>query len=177
MILTPEIEKQLVDLIEGAPNVPLLLPEHAYGKDGRAVVLVDGLPIDLHRHLHNLLIRPLDYTELMFDTSGVKGNVNPHLFHVTESRASLATHCRKGHPYEGNEAPPNTRGYRCLTCLRDSRRGPASSLPNSQKTHCPQGHEYTPENTIINADGKRRCRTCRADRRNGRRHHDLESQD
>lgn len=27
-------------------------------------------------------------------------------------------------------------------------------------THCPKGHEYTPENTAIQADGKRRCRAC-----------------
>ena len=31
-------------------------------------------------------------------------------------------------------------------------------------THCKRGHEFTPENTIIRADGKRFCRTCRLDR-------------
>jgi hypothetical protein len=28
------------------------------------------------------------------------------------------------------------------------------------RTHCRNGHEYTPENTYINCDGHRRCRTC-----------------
>ena len=33
------------------------------------------------------------------------------------------------------------------------------------KTHCPHGHEYSPANTHIGADGKRRCRTCRREKR------------
>lgn len=28
-------------------------------------------------------------------------------------------------------------------------------------THCKQGHEFTPENTILEAGGRRRCRECR----------------
>ena len=28
------------------------------------------------------------------------------------------------------------------------------------RTHCPQDHPYDAANTIINSDGKRRCRTC-----------------
>ena len=38
---------------------------------------------------------------------------------------------------------------------------------NSFVTHCPQGHEYTKDNTIVYRDGKRRCRTCREERKNG----------
>jgi hypothetical protein len=30
----------------------------------------------------------------------------------------------------------------------------------SGKTHCKRGHEFTPENTIRNSAGHRRCRTC-----------------
>lgn len=30
-----------------------------------------------------------------------------------------------------------------------------------EKTHCPAGHPYAGENLVVNADGKRRCRTCR----------------
>lgn len=30
----------------------------------------------------------------------------------------------------------------------------------SQKTHCPQGHEYSAENTYVNRDGGRHCRSC-----------------
>lgn len=31
---------------------------------------------------------------------------------------------------------------------------------NRNKTHCPQKHEYTEENTYINPQGRRQCRTC-----------------
>lgn len=160
MILTDEIQQQLVDLIEYAPDAALVLPEHAYGAGGRVIVLVDGIPIDLHRHLYGLLIRPLGYYERMHDDSGVPGNVNPHLFTLYKVGSSWRTHCPKGHDYAGNEAPPNTRGYRCLTCLRDSRRRPGAQLASRDRTQCPQGHDYTTENTYIDSAGKRRCLIC-----------------
>jgi hypothetical protein len=31
---------------------------------------------------------------------------------------------------------------------------------NKAKTHCIRGHEFTPENTIIEKSGKRKCRAC-----------------
>lgn len=164
MILTPAIEKELIEKILEEPTAALQLPEQAYGAGDRVVVLVEGLPIDLHRHLHNLLIRPLGYHERMWDTSGVPGNVNPFLFSVVAGRKSPRTHCSKGHAYAGNEAPPNSRGYRCRTCLVDSRRTPGAGTANSEKTKCPHGHEYTRKNTIKDADGKRRCRRCKNDR-------------
>lgn len=163
MILTPTIEAQLTHEIEEHPARSLILPEWAYGPDMRVVVEVDGIPIDLHRHLHNTLIRPLGYHERMWQ-QGERGNVNPHLFLVVAGRKRPETSCPNGHDYEGNEAPPNARGYRCLTCLRDSRRDPDAGIANSEKTHCPSNHKYTKENTLIGKDGKRRCRTCRRDR-------------
>lgn len=45
---------------------------------------------------------------------------------------------------------------------------------HARKTHCPQGHAYTAENTRIETDGSRRCRTCQAaieQRRGVRSHH------
>lgn len=33
--------------------------------------------------------------------------------------------------------------------------------PASLKTHCVHGHQYTPENTVIDKSGRRRCRTCK----------------
>lgn len=33
-------------------------------------------------------------------------------------------------------------------------------LAPAERTHCPEGHPYDEANTIVNADGKRRCRTC-----------------
>jgi hypothetical protein len=164
MILDEDVQAAIYEAVLRRPNSELILPDWAYGKDGRVVVLVDGLPIDLHRHLHNELIRPLEYHERMWKREGVdERNVNPHLFDVVVGRKSARTHCGQGHAYEGNEAPPNSRGYRCLTCLRDSRRKPGAT-PNASKTHCPQKHEYTPENTYIGSDGKRRCLTCKRDR-------------
>lgn len=165
MILTPEIEQKIIAAIEADPVAEVILPDHAYGAGGRVVVLVDGLPIDLHRHLYNVLIRPLGYHERMVRTPGHNPrNVNPYLFGVPLTRKSPRTHCNKGHAYEGNEAPPNSRGYRCLTCLRDSRRQPGAGVANRDKTHCPHNHEYTPENTITGKDGRRRCRTCKNER-------------
>lgn len=34
---------------------------------------------------------------------------------------------------------------------------------NAAKTHCPLGHPYDDENTEHTKDGKRKCRTCRAE--------------
>lgn len=159
MILTPEIQQKIITAIKQDPKSPVTLPDHAYGRDGKVRVLVDGLPIDLHRHLHNLLIRPLGYHEKMHDQSGVKGNVNPHLFKVMEGNRSPATHCHKGHPYEGNEMPPNSRGYRCKQCYLDSQPEP-SGVANADKTECPEGHPYDKTNTIIDSAGRRRCAIC-----------------
>lgn len=162
MILTPEIQQKIVDAINADPTAPVVLPEHAYGADGKVRVLIDGLPIDLHRHLHNLLIRPLQYGERMHDRSGVKGNVNPHLFLVVQGGKRPDTHCGKGHPYEGNEMPPNSRGYRCRTCYENSQ-PESTGTPNSEKTHCPKNHPYDEKNTIIDSAGRRRCDICTKD--------------
>lgn len=165
MILTPEIEEQIIGAITQDPTLPVILPDHAYGAGGRVVVLVDGLPIDLHRHLHNIMIRPLGYHERMVRGAGDDPrNVNPYLFSVSLTGKSTATKCRSGHEYEGNEAPPNSRGYRCLTCYRASRRDPDAGPANGQKTSCPAGHEYTEENIYRESGNRRRCRTCKKDR-------------
>lgn len=164
MILTPTILQKIIDVIEEDRTAPVILPEHAYGPDGRVVVVVDRIPIDLHRHLHNLLIRPLAYHERMHQGPGVSPeNVNPFLFTVRADGKSARTHCFQGHEYTPeNEAPPNSRGYRCLTCLtewRDRMKDP-TALANKDKTRCPKNHEYTPENTIHTSDGRRKCRIC-----------------
>ena len=166
MILTPELEQQIIDEILADPTEELILPDWAYGSDGRVVVLVDGLPIDLHRHLFNRLIRPLGYHERLWQTPHADSrNVNPWIMEVrTIGSGSPRTHCAKGHAYEGNEAPPNSRGYRCATCLKALLGIHDFGHANARKTHCPQKHEYTPENTLIGKDGKRRCRTCRRTR-------------
>lgn len=170
MILTPSLERQIIDTIQEDPTETLILPDWAYGRDGRVVVLDDGLPVDLHRYLFDRMIRPLCYRERMFDRSGVEGNVNPFLFDVPLVGLSPATACPRGHAYEGNEAPPNSRGYRCRICLRaaiardNERRRGRAGIANADKEFCPRDHPYTPENTVIFKDGKRRCRTCRNER-------------
>lgn len=44
-------------------------------------------------------------------------------------------------------------------------RGDTLPAANARKTHCPAGHPYDTENTIREADGRRRCRVCVRDTR------------
>jgi hypothetical protein len=167
MILTDQILEQIVDTIMADPTKPVLLPDHCYDKrTDKAIVYVDGLPIGLHRHLYNTLIHPLAWDQRMVEQSGHRRNVNPYLYGVNLTRGvSGRTHCGKGHAYAGNEMPDNSGHWRCRTCYLEWRASRSNGRPsltaiNRAKTHCPRDHEYTEENTIINADGKRRCRTC-----------------
>lgn len=160
MILNDEIEQQIIGAITADPEAAVVLPDHAYNKEGRVIVLVDGLPIDLHRHLYEKLIGPLGQHQRMHQKSTVTGNVNPHLFTVVDGMKSPRTQCVNGHDYEGNEMPPNSRGYRCRTCYRNSQPAPKGNS-NADKEHCPQNHPYDEENTVIDSAGRRRCRICR----------------
>ena len=40
------------------------------------------------------------------------------------------------------------------------RRGRPLGVPNAKKTVCIHGHPYTPENTLFQSDGSRKCRIC-----------------
>jgi hypothetical protein len=42
----------------------------------------------------------------------------------------------------------------------NTRRGDSRSGVNHRKTRCDQGHDFTPENTRINTNRERACRTC-----------------
>lgn len=161
MILTKEIEQQIIETIKENPGREVILPDHSYNKEGRVIVLDRGLPIDLHRYLHERLIGPLGMHEKMWNEENDPRNVNPHLFTVIAGKKSPKTHCPKGHEYEGNEMPPNSRGYRCRTCYLASQ--PRQGEANADKTHCPRGHKYT-RNNIIREGKRRRCRTCKRDR-------------
>lgn len=185
MILTEEIEAKILNAIREHPDRELILPDFAYNQWGRVVITHDDLPIELHRYLYELLIGPLAYHEQMHNEGNDPKNVNPHLFTVVEGRKSPATHCRKGHPYEGNEAPPNSSHIRCRTCFKEwrqrirRRRNPEGVPANGDRTHCPQGHEYTRKNTLIEGRGRRRrrrCRTCRQEQAARRRAHQKKEQ-
>lgn len=135
MILTREIEATIVEAIRAAPDSALVLPDHAYGASGRVMVQVAGLPIDLHRHLHNILIRELGPAERMRDVSGVAGNVNPHLFEVVgpverkpKGNANAAkSHCPAQHAYTKENTLVGKDGKRrCATCRRDRNRAYAA---------------------------------------------------
>lgn len=40
-------------------------------------------------------------------------------------------------------------------------RGTAPAARNAARTHCVHGHEFTAENTQVDRDGHRKCKTCR----------------
>jgi len=61
----------------------------------------------------------------------------------------------KPRPLKNND--PDNLQTLCLPChtRKDNRNG------NVNKTQCNHGHEFTPENTYIDKDGGRNCRTCK----------------
>lgn len=174
MVITDELLEQIIETIRENPTKPLVLPRHCYDKrSGVVMIWVDGLPVRLHRHLWSVLRpdEPLGWDITLHDMSLVRGNVNPFLYQRGKRRGrSIATHCRYGHAYADNEMPDNAGRWRCATCYREWRASRRTGKPqvnaiNAAKTHCPKNHPYDEENTIINADGKRRCRQCIRDRR------------
>lgn len=50
-----------------------------------------------------------------------------------------------------------------VTQRENLRRGLGFSGVNVAKRRCPQGHPYSTENTYVQPNGGRKCRTCRAD--------------
>lgn len=97
---------------------------------------------------------------------------------------SLKTHCKNGHPFDGENT---AAGRYCKQCKaeyhaayreahlierrayeaqwqRQKRRSQGIG-PRKIKTHCDKGHELTPENSFVRIDGgTRRCRTCTLER-------------
>lgn len=59
-----------------------------------------------------------------------------------------------------NRACINPAHLEPVTAQVNVRRGMSFAAENAKKTHCPKGHAYSPENTRINVNGSRECRTC-----------------
>lgn len=59
-----------------------------------------------------------------------------------------------------NRACVNPAHLEQVTNHVNTLRGIGPSAQNAQKTACPAGHDYTPENTYVDPEGKRHCRTC-----------------
>lgn len=55
-----------------------------------------------------------------------------------------------------------------VTHVENVSRGISPTAANSRKTHCVHGHEFTPDNTMVERDGSRRCKTCHRRRNNAR---------
>jgi len=49
-------------------------------------------------------------------------------------------------------------------CVNPAHTAPTQrGASRSNRTHCPRGHEFNPANTLIEGDGSRRCKRCKAD--------------
>jgi hypothetical protein len=80
------------------------------------------------------------------------------------------THCKNGHPREGDNIYLVGNQIKCRACARDNNRKhrgiePLGAVPVTEVrtpgkiTHCPQGHEYTDENSY-KTKNSRLCREC-----------------
>ena len=47
-----------------------------------------------------------------------------------------------------------------VTCRENVVRGVGPTAANAGKTHCKHGHPFSPENTYVNGQQGRRCKTC-----------------
>lgn len=96
--------------------------------------------------------------------------------HAVKGKRIRAVHRVMWEAYNGREVPEGLQlDHLCHTrsCCSPIHLEPVTPSVNTErqdhynrgKTHCPHGHEYTEANTQVGKDGKRRCRTCKAERR------------
>lgn len=84
------------------------------------------------------------------------------------SQNARKRHCLNGHPFSKSNTRMSQGKRQCKECARIRRRMRRLkmralgliALPNAMKTSCPLGHEYTPENTTVDVNGCRHCKTC-----------------
>jgi HNH endonuclease len=60
-----------------------------------------------------------------------------------------------------NRACVNPAHMEVVTQCENTLRGESPMAQQKRRTHCPEGHAYTPDNTVVDKQGKRRCRTCK----------------
>ena len=165
MRYTPEIEAKLLAQIKRTPDKPIVLPDWAYWKDDPAPrVYVGGRPIKLIRHLHELVVGPVQPGRGIINPPHVPvKNVNPLLAVIVPTERSKAV-CGKGHPY-GPEDYIEGVGHRCQTCRKEKLAGtPNAGEVNRLKKTCPRGHKLRRR-----SDGRRRCYECPAEQERERR--------
>lgn len=99
--------------------------------------------------------------------------INPsHLEPVTQRENTLRgegnaaknarkTHCKNGHPFEGDNLYVSPRGKRtCLTCWRARYEAQERGLAPRDRMACPQGHPYDK----VKKNGGRICSICHRER-------------
>jgi hypothetical protein len=140
---------------------------------------VDGKNRTVHRVVYELLIGPVPAGLEIDHLCRVTRCANPeHLEPVTGAenmRRMLAFHdtgyCPHGHQFgvAGNDyrRPDGTRECRPCNRRESAERRQRQAAAEGRvlgvrevRTHCGNGHAYTPQNTMIDAEGKRRCRAC-----------------
>ena len=63
-----------------------------------------------------------------------------------------------------NRACQNPKHLEPVPFAENVLRGVGPSAEHARQTHCHRGHEFTESNTMIESNGARRCRTCKAAR-------------
>lgn len=107
--------------------------------------LTHGLTID-HLCRNRSCFNPQHLEQITSGENVLRGN-------TTSGINSRKTHCKKGHPFAGDNLQITTAGRRrCRACEKRE--------PKPKPTHCKHGHERTPETFRAFADGKKRCIPC-----------------
>jgi hypothetical protein len=72
--------------------------------------------------------------------------------------------CPNGHPYDPDMPSTGRYRFRCEVCRLAAL---ARQRVRRLRTHCNRGHEFTPENTVLQVGGSRRCLICKVARAQG----------
>jgi hypothetical protein len=83
-----------------------------------------------------------------------------HRFAFTATKGEIPKDLQIDHLCR-NRACCNPAHLEAVTQRENILRGESWAAQQARKTHCKHGHEFTPENTKIDIQGNRLCRTCR----------------